>query len=159
MALGARLEARPNDAVTAANSALKSLDVQSISVSERAPARAELGLALLEAGDLPAADIALQRSRAEFIEGQVELSPDVLDVEVGLARVALSHGQSAEAMALLDKALTYWREFNPTGLDAAVVDYWHARANGSPPSAGTMKALRASPYPLHRNWITASQKH
>jgi hypothetical protein len=122
-------------------------------VSERAVIRAELGLALLEAGDLTAADIALRTSRTEFSEGQVGPSPDVLDVEVGLARVALLQGKKTEALALLDEALEYWREFNPTGLDAAVADYWRARANGATPSAATMKTLRASPYPLHRNWI------
>lgn len=153
LALGARLEARATDAVIVANSALKSLEGQSVSVAERAVARAELGLALLEAGDLSAADIALRTSRAEFIEGQVRPSPDVLDVEVGLARVALSQGKKTEAIALLDEALKYWREFNPTGLDGAVADYWRARANGATPSAATMKTLRASPYPLHRNWI------
>ena len=99
-----------------------------MSVSERASARAELGLALLEAGDVTAADFALRTSRAEFSEGQVRPSPDVLDVEVGLARVALLQGNKTEALALLDEALKYWHEFDPTGLDAAVADYWRARA-------------------------------
>ena len=153
LALGARLEARATDAVTLANSAVKSLEGQQVSVSERASLRAELGLALLEAGDVTAADFALRTSRAEFSEGQVRPSPDVLDVEVGLARVALLQGNKTEALALLDEALKYWHEFNPTGLDAAVADYWRARANGATPSAATMKTLRASPYPLHRNWI------
>ena len=124
-----------------------------MSVSERASLQAELGLALLEAGDVTAADFALRTSRAEFSDGQVRPSPDVLDVEVGLARVALLQGNKTEALVLLDEALKYWHEFNPTGLDAAVADYWRARANGATPSAATMKTLRASPYPLHRNWI------
>ena len=156
LALGARLEARTTDAVTAANSALNSLEGQQVSVSERAGVRAELGLALLEAGDVTAADSALRTSRAEFIEGQVRPSPDVLDVEVGLARVAMSQGKKTEALELLDGALKYWREFNPTGLDAAVTDYWHARATGSSPSSATMKTLHGSPYPLHRNWISTA---
>ena len=127
-----------------------------MSVSERASLQAELGLALLEAGDVTAADFALRTSRAEFSEGQVRPSPDVLDVEVGLARVALSQGRKTEALALLDEALKYWRDADPAGLDAAAVDYWHAGARGSPPAAATMATLRASPYPLHRKWIATA---
>ena len=156
LALLARLEGRATDAVTAANSALAALEGKSSTGSERAAAHAELGLALLEAGDLRAADIALQTSRVEFSEGQVGPSPDVLDVEVGLARVALSQGKRIEAVALLDEVLEYWRQFNPTGVDAAVAEYWRASANGATPSAAALKTLHASPYPLHRNWIAAA---
>ena len=156
LALLARLEGRATDAVTAANAAIASAEKLPLMVTTRAIARAELGLALLEAGDLAAADGVLRTSRAEFSEGQVGPSPLVLDVELGLARVALSQGKRAEAVALLDEALKYWREVNPTGLDAAEFEYWHARASGLPPSAATMKTLRASPYPLHRKWISAA---
>ena len=85
-------------------------------MSERAGARAELGLALLEAGDVTAADVALRTSRAEFIEGQVRPSPDVLDVEVGLARVALSQGKKA-------KRLRYWTKRSNTGANLIRQDW------------------------------------
>jgi len=153
LALLARLEGRATDAVTAASSAIVAAEKLSMNVLASALARAELGLALLEAGDLPAAEAALRTSRTEFSQAQFGPSPDVFDVDLGLARVALLQGSKSEALAMLDAAQQYWREVNPTGLDAAAVDYWRARASGVPPSAATIKTLRASPYPLHHKWI------
>ncbi len=155
-ALLARLGGRATDAVTAASSAVAVLEDLPISISEKAGARTELGLALLEAENTDNAEIQLTKARADFIAGQVGLSPAVIDVELGLGRVALSRGQKTEAVSLLDGALKYWRDADPAGLDAAAVDYWHARARGSPPAAATMTTLRTSPYPLHRKWIATA---
>ena len=153
-ALLARLQGRATEAVAAATSAVAAAEKLPI-VLARASARAELGLALLEAGDTAAAESALLTSRAEFIQAQVGPSPDVLDVELGLARIALLQGKKTQALALLDEAQQYWREADATGPDAAAVDYWHARASGIPPAAATMKTLRSSPYLLHHKWIAA----
>lgn len=159
LALLARLEGRANDAVSLGNSALATVENSSMSIAERAVTRAEIGLALLETGNLVEAEAALKTSRAEFSKAQVESSPDVLDVEVGLARIALLQGKKAEAVALLDEALKYWHDTNPDALDAAAVSYWRSRANGSAPSAATMSAIRGSPYPLHRKWLATSAMH
>jgi len=153
LALMARLEGRTTDAVLNARAAVAALEGQPLNVSDRAATRAELGLALLETGDLIAAESALKTSRSEFTEGQVGVSPDVLDVEVALARLALVQGKQNEAVVLLEETQKYWRDIDPTSLDAAAVEYWRARASNTPATSSALKTLRASPYPLHHMWL------
>jgi tetratricopeptide (TPR) repeat protein len=152
-ALLARLQGVSADAVIAANEALLALEGQPVRISERAGARAELGLALLEAGQLELAEVALTTSLEEFSNGQVGPSPAVMDVELGLGRISLLRDRKSVDLSRFDRVVSYWRSVDAASIDSAVADYWHARANGSQP--GKMAALRDSPYPLHRKWLTA----
>jgi serine/threonine-protein kinase len=82
----------------------------------------ELGLAWLGTGDVNAAAATLQRAAVAFDEAQV--LPRTLpraDLAIGLARLALHHGDAAAARAALHWLPAAWAEVNPGSV-------WHAEA-------------------------------
>ena len=157
LSLIARLQGQTAEAAIAAKEAFATIEGQPIRVSERAGARAEMGLALLEAGELELAEDALKISLEEFSSGQVGPSPAVMDAELGLARIALLRDGKSVDLTRFDRVVSYWRSVDPKSIDGAVADYWHARASGSQLS-GNLARLRDSPYPLHRKWMMTPAK-
>jgi hypothetical protein len=151
--LFARLQDRLVDAETSARAALAVSETLSSGVTLRALARADLGLALLEKGELDEAERALQTSRLELEEAQGGVTPDRLDVELGLARISYLRGRKPELMPSLDPAAQSWPASGAQTLDGHAFEYWRAKVNGVSPAVPTLAALRSSPYPLHRKWL------
>ena len=94
----------------------------------RALALADLGAALLAAGETQEALVTLQRARTLLLGIQRNGSPDLADISVDIARSQLALGQSDEALSSTQEAAAFWLQFAPGNRHTGLALLWHARA-------------------------------
>jgi eukaryotic-like serine/threonine-protein kinase len=88
----------------------------------------EIGRDQLELDLLEEASRSLSEARAILAELDDRTDPDDADVLVGLGRVRLARGESAEALPLLEEADAFWREFDSENRWAGESAFWLGRA-------------------------------
>jgi serine/threonine-protein kinase len=88
---------------------------------------AERGLNLLALGDAAAALPELERALALHREQIDRITPARSDVLIGLGRARLQLRQAGDALAPLQQADAYWREFDADSRWAGEAAYWYAR--------------------------------
>jgi tetratricopeptide (TPR) repeat protein len=116
---------------------------------------AETGLNLLVLGDAAAALPELERALA-LHQAQIDrITPARSDVLIGLGRARLQLRQAGEALAPLQQADAFWRDFDPDNRWAGEAAYWYARglaavgrsAEAQPNYARAARSLARSAFP------------
>jgi tetratricopeptide (TPR) repeat protein len=88
----------------------------------------EAGLARLELRELDAAQESFTRAEALLGEFQKQhTTPVRADLFAGMGRLQMLRGNNAEALALLEKADGFWRDFNSQSRWAGEAAYWLGR--------------------------------
>ncbi len=85
---------------------------------------AEIGLDLLDLGDLDQAGSAFEDALARFEAHQKLVSPARADVLLGYGRLKMRKGQPLEALPLLGQADTFWRELDAENRWAGEAAWW-----------------------------------
>ena len=116
----------------------------------------EAGLATLELRDVEGAQRYFDRAEKIFSDVQKQhTTPARADLTVGLARVQMHHHNYTEALPLLEKADTFWREFDAENRWAGETALWLGRcylelgrqADAREALSRAEKLLAASPIP------------
>ena len=107
----------------------------------RALALADLGDALLAAGETQQALVTLQAARTMLLGIQRNGSPDLADISADISRARLALGHASEALATAQEAAAFWVRFDPGNRHAAVAHLWHARALAAAGSAPKASAI------------------
>jgi tetratricopeptide (TPR) repeat protein len=116
----------------------------------------EAGLAKLELDDVNGAQAFFGRAEPLFSDVQRRhTTPARADLHVGIARVQMHHHNFAEALPMLEKADSFWRDFDPENRWAGEAALWLGRcyfATGRPADAQAAlsraeKILARSPLP------------
>ena len=98
---------------------------------ERMRAWAQIGLVQLDQR-MPAQAIAsFERALGEFERLEVRVTPARADALVGLGRARLTQGDSANALAPLEQAASFWQGFDPASRSAVTAAAWLARAKAA----------------------------
>jgi len=96
----------------------------------RMRARALIGELDLDGGDAAAAATSFDVALREFERLESRVTPARADVLVGLGRARLDRGDAPGAVAVLEQASAFWREFDSRSPAAARAAEWLARARG-----------------------------
>jgi tetratricopeptide (TPR) repeat protein len=115
----------------------------------------ELGLDQVELGRYDDAAATLEKTRALFEKLRMRMNPARAEALTGLGRAYLGQGQSARALASLEEADRFWRDFDPDNRWAGEAAFWLGRgyaALGRPADARQAQAragavLARSPLP------------
>jgi serine/threonine-protein kinase len=94
----------------------------------RALALAELGDALLAAGQIADSLETTGQAQELLRKLQPDGSPDLGDVATRLAQAQFALGHLTEALAAAEEATAFWLRFDPANRDAGIAHLWHARA-------------------------------
>ncbi len=102
---------------------------------ERINVLTEIGLNLHELARPVDAATFLEQALSLSRRTQVRANPDRADALVGLGRVKMAAGRLPEALALLQEADGFWREFDHANRSAGETALWLRRAARQPISA------------------------
>jgi eukaryotic-like serine/threonine-protein kinase len=138
-----RLSGRHQDALRLQGEALGAMGDDRATGLERAHALTEVGLNHLELQEYQPAAAALEDALARFRSLQMHVTPEQADALVGLARVRLTEGRSAEAVALLERADGFWQRFDPANRWAGETAWWLGQAYASLRRSADARAARA----------------
>ncbi len=127
-ALDSRLQLRASDALERLEAMVRESPLDGLPERVQSNVAAELGMAQLELGDLPAAESSFTRCQEHFARGQIEPSVLVSDCLVGSARAQLRSARFAEAEQLLLPLAASWEHVNPESPRRGEVLHWLARA-------------------------------
>jgi len=91
---------------------------------DRVRALAERGLASLDGGRFEDATTDLEEAKRLFETLGTSMHPAQAEVLVGLARLAIGHGDAETARPLLEEASRFWERFEPGSAGEADVARW-----------------------------------
>ncbi|HEY7641255.1 MAG TPA: serine/threonine-protein kinase [Steroidobacteraceae bacterium] len=92
------------------------------------PILTHLGLAQLERGDSAAALATLTRALQASDALKLRMNPTYADALYGIGRAHLATNSPAAALAPLERADSFWREFDADNVDGGPAAYWLSRA-------------------------------
>ena len=155
LATAYRLQGRPAEALPLLQTSIAKNDVPA-SVGDRAIAMVEAGLAHLAQGDAAAAETQLDSAERIFKQLLVADTPSVADLMVARGRISLLKSKPTEAVAVLQRADAFWREFGPESRWAGVAAFWLARGyrvlgraeEAAAAHARALRILSSSPLPV-----------
>jgi tetratricopeptide (TPR) repeat protein len=99
------------------------LTAKSPGFARRALTLLEIGMLRVETGSYAQAIHALEEAGERFSEDG-RMDPDDGEVLVGLGRARLGQGRASEALAYLEEADRYWKDFDPENRWAGEVQLW-----------------------------------
>jgi tetratricopeptide (TPR) repeat protein len=123
-----RLGADRRGALETQEAALQAIRPGPEAARDRTRVLAELGLAHLDLGQTAQAVPALKEALVLFRAQQRRITPLHADALVGLGRARLVQDNPREAVALLEQADGFWREFDPENRWAGEAALWLGKA-------------------------------
>ena len=156
-----QLMGRHREAGESHASALRRIDSDPAARLDRAQVLTGLGLAQLELGNFHDALQSFERALTLFKMEQQRITPYHADALVGLGRVHMALGNPDTALALLEQADSFWREFDAQSRWAGAAALWLGqcysiqRRNGPAKEAfaRASSALSGSPIPADKNLL------
>lgn len=136
--------------------------------NDLATALVEVGLARLELRELDAAQESFTRAAALFGEFQKQhTTPVRADLFVGMARLQMLRRNAAEALALLEKADGFWRDFDAQSRWAGEAAFWLGRcytalgrrAEAQAALSRAEKIFESSPIPSDTKLVQLARRH
>jgi serine/threonine-protein kinase len=132
---------------------------------ERAWVSVELGSVRLDHGDVVGALAALEPALVSFERKRRRIAPDHADALIAVGRARLAQGRAGDALALLERADAFWREFDAGNRWAGEAALWLGTAYaelGKGVEAGAAlsrarKLLAGSPIPIDARLLAASE--
>ena len=95
---------------------------------DRACVSVEVASVRLDEGDVGGALAALDPALAAFERKRKVVAPDHADALLAMGRVRLAEGRPGDALAFLERADAFWREFDPGSRWAGEASLWLGRA-------------------------------
>lgn len=122
-----RLQGRPAEAMARLAQARALIGSQPVP-ADAAPLLAEQAMVWLELGRWPKALTAAREADALYDGLQVLPNPTRAEIDVAIGRARLGLGDAAQALPVLQRAVTYWQGFDPANPSAAEAARWLAVA-------------------------------
>jgi eukaryotic-like serine/threonine-protein kinase len=126
-ALNWQLQAKPDQTLEVLDRLAKVHSLEKLPMPLQSDIAATRGLALLNRGELAAAEKLFTQCRALFTSAQITASVRVSDCLIGQARVALLQGKAAQAEQVLEPLVAAWASVNAHSPWHGEALYWLSR--------------------------------
>jgi tetratricopeptide (TPR) repeat protein/tRNA A-37 threonylcarbamoyl transferase component Bud32 len=124
----ARLQGRNAEAVQWLEQAIAEAGIERVHRNDLAAGLLEMGLAKLALGETAAAQDSLLRAEKLFSEFQSQhITPARAELLIGMARLQMNQRNFGDALALLEKADSFWHDFDIENRGAGAAALWLGR--------------------------------